>query len=147
MEDSFLPLIPSSSQLPGYKRTIFLSHTLLKPASGVWEAHFCLSYPPQTSFRGMEDSFLSLIPLPRQLQKAAKQTAQNSNKKWQQKMEARGLEPLTFRVWGERSSRLSYASMNSILARRWEKARDKWKMCTRKWKCAQENENVHKKKM
>ena len=32
------------------------------------------------------------------------------------RMEARGLEPLTFRVWGERSSRLSYASMSFIIA-------------------------------
>ena len=41
----------------------------------------------------------------------------------QQKMEARGLEPLTFRVWGERSSRLSYASMSSIVPRFPKKAR------------------------
>ena len=31
-------------------------------------------------------------------------------------MEARRLELLTFRVWGERSSRLSYASLEPIIA-------------------------------
>ena len=35
---------------------------------------------------------------------------------YKKRMEAMGLEPMTSRVWGERSSRLSYASISVIIA-------------------------------
>ena len=42
-------------------------------------------------------------------------------------MEAMGLEPMTSRVWGERSSRLSYASIAIIIALSGKNARSFWK--------------------
>ena len=41
-------------------------------------------------------------------------------------MEAMGLEPMTSRVWGERSSRLSYASIGIIIAHFQKKEREKY---------------------
>ena len=40
-------------------------------------------------------------------------------------MEAMGLEPMTFRVWGERSSQLSYASMWIIISLLRKNARER----------------------
>ena len=45
------------------------------------------------------------------------------------KVEAMGLEPMTSRVWGERSSRLSYASMCLILAQFQKESIENWKNC------------------
>ena len=42
-------------------------------------------------------------------------------------MEAMGLEPMTSRVWGERSSQLSYASIQDIIALWNRNANDKQK--------------------